>query len=170
MYAHRWSIIASHLPGRTDNDVKNHWNTKLKKKLIMPLMAEETPSNDNKNNNSATIFDKFHDPTTTKTTLFSSNHYYYYSQTDQISPSSRIMPFLGHDENSISNISTAAASTGSDINGDCGFPPVDIAGTGNYPDIDMMAAGLIDQEPMTFLEGVLPPSSSSHANLSFGFF
>lgn len=29
----RWSIIAQQLPGRTDNDVKNHWNTKLRKKL-----------------------------------------------------------------------------------------------------------------------------------------
>ncbi|KAL5728983.1 hypothetical protein ACHQM5_001999 [Ranunculus cassubicifolius] len=29
----RWSLIAAQLRGRTDNDVKNHWNTKLKKKL-----------------------------------------------------------------------------------------------------------------------------------------
>ncbi|XP_038689570.1 transcription factor MYB80-like [Tripterygium wilfordii] len=29
----RWLLIAAQLPGRTDNDVKNPWNTKLKKKL-----------------------------------------------------------------------------------------------------------------------------------------
>ncbi|GMI65945.1 myb domain protein 9 [Hibiscus trionum] len=30
----KWSAIASHLPGRTDNEIKNFWNTHLKKKLL----------------------------------------------------------------------------------------------------------------------------------------
>ncbi|RRT39860.1 hypothetical protein B296_00041553 [Ensete ventricosum] len=30
----KWSKISTHLPGRTDNEIKNYWNTHLRKKLL----------------------------------------------------------------------------------------------------------------------------------------
>ncbi|XP_022752909.1 transcription factor RAX2-like [Durio zibethinus] len=40
----RWSVIAAQLPGRTDNDIKNYWNTKLRKKLMaMTSQSQRKP-------------------------------------------------------------------------------------------------------------------------------
>ncbi|GLJ44085.1 hypothetical protein SUGI_0919410 [Cryptomeria japonica] len=33
LLGNRWSLIAKRVPGRTDNEVKNYWNTRLSKKL-----------------------------------------------------------------------------------------------------------------------------------------
>ncbi|XAR67083.1 hypothetical protein NMG60_11013513 [Bertholletia excelsa] len=49
----RWSVIASHLQGRTDNDVKNYWNTKLKKKF--PITAITNSSYSSTPSSSSTV-------------------------------------------------------------------------------------------------------------------
>ncbi|XP_052208960.1 transcription factor MYB53-like [Diospyros lotus] len=38
----KWSRIASHLPGRTDNEIKNYWNTHLRRKLLQKGIDPKT--------------------------------------------------------------------------------------------------------------------------------
>ncbi|GAB2286973.1 hypothetical protein Dimus_021361 [Dionaea muscipula] len=64
LLGNRWSLIAGRIPGRTDNEIKNYWNTHLSKKLISKGIDPRThkpladvdigkPSSSNKPNNIA---------------------------------------------------------------------------------------------------------------------
>ncbi|KAL8160824.1 hypothetical protein V2J09_012313 [Rumex salicifolius] len=86
---HRWSVIASNLSERTDNDVKNYWNTKLKKKILAGKVTgfdDKLFFGPNRNDSDSTRFTELMEPKPERTEKDNCNPQAIVGQTSQWDP------------------------------------------------------------------------------------
>ncbi|KAI3714167.1 hypothetical protein L1987_72761 [Smallanthus sonchifolius] len=74
LLGNKWSLIAGRLPGRTDNEIKNYWNTHIRRKLLNRGIDPAThrpiaDSDGHQINNITTTTTASPDVTTTTTTI-----------------------------------------------------------------------------------------------------
>ncbi|RDX80962.1 Transcription factor MYB15, partial [Mucuna pruriens] len=110
----KWSVIATHLPGRTDNEIKNHWHTTLKKRLG----KNEVPTNENvkatKSNSSGSEQD-------TDSIQNNGSFHGLSPTTSKVSDSDPLSPHVSSSEFSSSTSDYTTAATNENLLGEDGF-------------------------------------------------
>ncbi|CAI9260662.1 unnamed protein product [Lactuca saligna] len=53
LLGNKWSLMSQHLPGRTDNEIKNHWHSYLKKRVAKSESLEAQHTNTGNNESSS---------------------------------------------------------------------------------------------------------------------
>ncbi|KAM1114776.1 hypothetical protein ACFX13_005576 [Malus domestica] len=119
LLGNRWSLIAGRIPGRTDNEIKNYWNTHLSKKLISQGIDPRTHKPLNSDHHSAA--DDVDVDNTNKSTAVASSSKANdrFSNPNPSPPSDRLVHKEGDPNNSRNdgNIAIADHDLGTIVNG-----------------------------------------------------
>ncbi|XP_019189955.1 PREDICTED: myb-related protein Myb4-like [Ipomoea nil] len=99
----KWSAIAAHLPGRTDNEIKNHWHTSLKKNSRKPSSSSPTQNPQPKKRSSSSTRTKRQDRANSSENPIISTH--------EILESSQWSPQPSSSETSSSSSSSSTTTT-----------------------------------------------------------